>query len=92
MQVDLETWLYHLAEQHVIHPGAKDPQFHTVYRSFLTDNANVVPPSLAHVRAGVGGGGAAAKQRSGERVKVLFVYDLPLVENIEFSLMGPECL
>ena len=50
-KIDLEAWLYHLAEQHVIHPGAKDPQFNSVYRSFLTDNANIIPASLAHLRA-----------------------------------------
>jgi hypothetical protein len=48
--MDLEAWLYHLAEQHVIHPGAKDPQFNHAYRLFLTENANMLPASLQHLR------------------------------------------
>jgi hypothetical protein len=44
-------WMYHLAEQHAIHPGAKDPQFNPTYRNFLTDGANVLPSSLSHIQA-----------------------------------------
>ena len=50
-QIDLEMWMYHLAEQHAIHPGAKDPQFNPTYRNFLTDGANVLPASLSHIQA-----------------------------------------
>lgn len=68
-KIDLETWLYHLAEQHVIHAGAKDPQFNPVYRSFLMDNANVVPASLIHIRSG-GDKATAPRPKCVERVKV----------------------
>jgi serum/glucocorticoid-regulated kinase 3 len=62
-KIDLETWLYHLAEQHGIHTGAKDPQTNAFYRSFLTDNANMMPASLEPRSAGggaAGGGGRPA--------------------------------
>lgn len=42
-RAELEAWLQHLAAQHTIHVGAKDPQNHPAYRAFLTEDANHPP-------------------------------------------------
>ena len=48
-RLDLETWLYSLTEQHLMHAGAKDVQFNDHYRQFLTDGANYPPQPLVKV-------------------------------------------
>jgi hypothetical protein len=48
-RADLEAWIFHLSEQHTLHPGAKDPQVHPYYRQFLTEGANRPPQPLVRV-------------------------------------------
>lgn len=48
-KVELELWMQNLAEQHAIHPGAKDPQTHPYYRQFLIEGANRPPQPLIRV-------------------------------------------
>ena len=57
--------MYHLAEQHAIHPGAKDPQVNPAYRQFLMEGANIIPPSLAHITSQV----ADAKESQSRQVE-----------------------
>jgi hypothetical protein len=48
-KADLETWLYNLAEMHTTHAGAKDPQAHSFYRKFLSEDANKPPTQLTRI-------------------------------------------
>lgn len=48
-KVELETWLRGLEDQHLSHPGSKDPQKNASYRQFLTDGANCPPHPLQRV-------------------------------------------
>lgn len=48
-KADLETWLYNLAEMHATHAGAKDPQTHSYYRKFLSEDANKPPSHLTRI-------------------------------------------
>jgi hypothetical protein len=48
-RADLEAWLVNLGEQHTMYQGAKDPQTHPFYRTFLTEGANKPPLPLVRV-------------------------------------------
>jgi hypothetical protein len=48
-RADLEAWLYHLAEMHITHPGARDVQGQSYFRKFLTEDANKPPLPLKRI-------------------------------------------
>lgn len=48
-KLDLETWLHLLADQYMKHAGGKDPQGHSAYRQFFTEDANRPPQPLVRI-------------------------------------------
>jgi hypothetical protein len=68
IQADLEAWLHHLAAQHAIDEGAKDPQTNKHFRAFLIDGANQ-PPFDASLEADSKSGSSSSNRLDGNGSK-----------------------